>query len=223
MNLTDLQDDLPRILSHLDARSLVQVGLTCRFLGFYAWSDALWQRLCEQEHWRLRTCHMNGEVQTWRQLYARFSLLSPEQRWDVEWEGGGFGKIPPCDHFAGSQQPRINKPADVKFSIGQVFSNVGEPPYRGVVVGWDEITKVPTGWPSLSKNRQPWLSKPHYSVLVHGDGSSRYIVDDNMRLEANPKPIDHPSVDEYFTHFDGQHYCPAEELQAIYPEDILTR
>lgn len=151
-------------------------------------------------------------------LFVAFSRLSPEERWEAEWRGGGFQDVQPRDYFAGSPSPRVGRSEEVRFSVGQVIFNRSGP-YRGVVAGWDEVTKVPKGWPSLHRSRQPWLSKPHYSILVHGSNQSTYIVDDNSELERVPDEVSHPMVSVLFSHFNGQVYVPKDELQAQYPED----
>merc|ERR1719291_436184 len=117
--------------------------------------------------------------------------------------------------FGQSAVPRVNRSREVRFCVGQVIFNRSGP-YRGVVAGWDEITKAPKGWPSLCRNRQPWLSKPHYSILVHGGGST-YIVDDNSELERVPVEVSHPGVRQLFLRFNGQVYEPSEALRSMYP------
>lgn len=211
-----VRDVLAGALAALDATSLGAALQSCRALREAA-SEDIWEGHCMTQHWRLKTCGPGSGVATWRALYAAFSCLTAEQRWEVEWQGGGFGNRLASEYFAASTVPRRCRSREVRFSVGQVILNRSGP-YHGVVVGWDEITKVPPNWPSLQKSRQPWLSKPHYSVLAHG-GGSYYIVDDNSELAAVPFEIDNLELQGSFTHFNGQVYLPIAPLQAAYPED----
>lgn len=217
--LPDVQllDSLPTVLALLDPLSLIATRQSCTELSSQGRSEELWERHCLARYWRLKSCGPAIQVSTWRCLYKEFSKLTSEERWEAEWSGGGFETISESEWFAGSPAPRTNRSSEVRFSVGQVILNRSSP-YRGVVAGWDEITKVPKGWPSLCRNRQPWLSKPHYSILVHGGGST-YIVDDNSELERIPGEVSHPLVQQLFLRFNGQVYEPSEALQSLYPED----
>lgn len=208
---------LPDVTAFLDPVGLAAAQQSCAALGAAAGSEDMWERHCLAQNWRLKSCGPGAGVSTWRKLFAAFSRLTPEQRWEAEWTGGGFERIEPSEFFAGSTTPRTGRSSEVRFSVGQVIVNRSGP-YRGVVAGWDEITKVPRDWPSLRRERQPWLSKPHYAILVHGGGST-YIVDDNSELERVPREVDHPAVGALFASFNGQVYLPREALRAAYPED----
>ncbi|XP_033095968.1 uncharacterized protein LOC117100401 isoform X2 [Anneissia japonica] len=48
-------------------------------------------------------------------------------------------------HFAGSSEPRIKRPSNVKFRVGQVIKHKVRG-YRGIIIGWDETAKAPEDW-----------------------------------------------------------------------------
>jgi len=205
------------MLRLLPPQGLQAVRRCCLALRAFAETEDFWEFHCMARHWRLKTCGPGAGAATWRALFAAFSRMTPEERWEAEWKGGGFAGIEPSEYFAASPVPRRNRSREVVFSVGQVIVNRSGR-YRGVVAGWDEITKVPPDWPSLKRSRQPWLSKPHYSILVHG-GVCTYIVDDNSELERVPAEVDNPAIGALFGHFNGQVYVPRPALLALYPED----
>ncbi|XP_045197897.1 uncharacterized protein LOC123552355 [Mercenaria mercenaria] len=129
----------------------------------------------------------------------------------------------PKGYFAGSVEPRTYRPPEVKYRIGQVVKHKRWG-YRGVIVGWDELTKAPEYW--IKHNHPPgkehWRTQPNYAILV--DTRDRlapqitYVPQENLEIIINVQIL-HPSIEEYFEKFDGAQYLPRPWLKAVYPYD----
>ncbi len=125
-------------------------------------------------------------------------------------------------HFAQSAEVRDPKPPHVLLRVGQVVRHRlwG---YHGVVIGWDETARAPEKWlRQMHGQNTGWRQQPNYSVLV--DTRDRpapqvtYVPQENLEVVRQVKIL-HPSVDEYFEHFDGSQYLPRPWLKGIYPRD----
>jgi len=126
-------------------------------------------------------------------------------------------------HFASSTQPRNVRKPQVKFRVGQVFKHK-KFGYRGVIVGWDEITKAPEFWIDQMHGRDNpgWRKQPNYSVLVdtrdREGAQTTYVVQENIEVIKSNKVL-HPKVDDHFESYDGSQYIPRPWLRTLYPLD----
>ncbi|XP_023342689.1 uncharacterized protein LOC111712341 [Eurytemora carolleeae] len=125
-------------------------------------------------------------------------------------------------HFGQSPDPRETRPPAVKYRVGQVMKHARWG-YRGVIIGWDEEARAPDFWlKEMHKGNRGWSSQPNYAILV--DTRDRpvpqitYVPQENMEIVKHTKIL-HPSVDDYFEHFDGSQYLPRPWLRAIYRRD----
>ncbi len=125
-------------------------------------------------------------------------------------------------HFTQSAEVRDPKPQHVLLRVGQVVRHRlwG---YHGVVIGWDETACAPERWlRQMHGQNGGWRQQPNYSMLV--DTRDRpapqvtYMPQENLEVVRQVKIL-HPSVDEYFEHFDGSQYLPRPWLKGIYPRD----
>jgi len=113
---------------------------------------------------------------------------------------------------------------DVKFRVGQVIKHKLFK-YRAVIVGWDERPRAPKDWFSGAvpdKQMTSYLNQPFYSVLIDTRDrapQTTYVPSANIELLEYTRII-HPSLDDYFEHFDGKsQYVMRPWLKRIYPHD----
>jgi len=126
-------------------------------------------------------------------------------------------------HFATSTVPRNVRKPHVKYRVGQVIKHKRFG-YRGVIVGWDEMTKAPEFWIDQmhGRDKPEWRSQPNYSVLVdtrdREGAQTTYVVQENLEVIKNTKVLN-PKVDEHFESFDGSQYISRPWLRTLYPLD----
>lgn len=78
--------------------------------------------------------------------------------------------------------------------------------YRGVVYDVDPHFMLSEEWyENVAKSRPP-KDEPWYRVLVHGTNQETYVAQCNLEPDTSGEPIDHPSIDQYFTDFDAGRY-----------------
>ncbi|XP_076466423.1 F-box only protein 21-like [Babylonia areolata] len=126
-------------------------------------------------------------------------------------------------YFASSPEPRSPRPSNVKFHVGQVIRHKRWK-YRGVIIGWDPKAKAPEDWLRMNhpSNKKHWRDMPNYSILV--DTRDRlapqitYVPQENIEV-IDKTQVMHPSLDNYFEHYDGAQYITRPWLQAVYPQD----
>ena len=92
-----------------------------------------------------------------------------------------------------------------KFKIGQII-NHRLFDYTGVVFDIDPIFQGSEEWYEQVARSCPPKNKPWYHVLVHAAEHSTYVAEQNLDLEEQPKAIQHPLVNSFFTKFDGLQY-----------------
>ncbi|KAL8613679.1 hypothetical protein ACOMHN_029771 [Nucella lapillus] len=126
-------------------------------------------------------------------------------------------------HFGSSTEPRLYRPVDVTFRIGQIVRHKHWK-FRGVIIGWDLTPRAPKEW--LEDNYPPsekhLLHKPAYAVLV--DVRDRmtpqlaYVPGQEIEIIDKTR-IMHPRLNHYFETYDYGRYIPRPWLQWMYPED----
>ncbi|XP_076016309.1 uncharacterized protein LOC143008432 isoform X2 [Genypterus blacodes] len=126
--------------------------------------------------------------------------------------------------FGASKAVRSPRPPFVFLRVGDVvMENQGH--MLGVVVSWDSELQAPPEWVSrFNYNTEvPRARKtPHYKVLFNGPGPSSLLVAylPQMQLERiSGTKLDIPTLEEYFTHFDGERFVMQPWLREIFPED----
>ena len=87
-----------------------------------------------------------------------------------------------------------------RFQLGQLVRHKRYD-YRGVVVAADQGCRGSEGW--YRRNRaEPQRQQRWYHVLVAGTPTVTNAAGENLIAEPQPKQIEHPLVDEYFTGYE---------------------
>ncbi|MCB0404021.1 MAG: heat shock protein HspQ [Bdellovibrionales bacterium] len=73
--------------------------------------------------------------------------------------------------------------------------------YRGVIVGVDRMFKGTEDWYDRVARSRPPKDHPWYEVLVDKASHSTYVAERNLVLEADPRPVQHPLLNHFFTSF----------------------
>ncbi|KTF76157.1 hypothetical protein cypCar_00038253, partial [Cyprinus carpio] len=125
-------------------------------------------------------------------------------------------------YFAVSKEVRSPRPAYVLHRVGQVVMTQNN--MVGVIIGWDAGLRAPPEWNKRKKYPELERAKdtPHYRIMFSGPDSSSvligYIPQYNIKLFLAFQP-DIPTLQHYFSHFDGEKFVMEEWLQEIYPHD----
>jgi heat shock protein HspQ len=91
-----------------------------------------------------------------------------------------------------------------KFAPGQIVIHKRYG-YRGVIVAVDGFCQAPPKWYHANQT-QPNREQPWYHVLVDGSASATYPAEENLSLELEPEPVQHPLLAAFFEGFtNGRH------------------
>ena len=92
----------------------------------------------------------------------------------------------------------------LKFIPGQIIHHKRYN-YRGVIYDVDEDCKANEEWygnnRTQSNKNQPW-----YHVLVDGELQTTYVAEENIELDEDSEPVDHPMIEEIFSEFQNGRY-----------------
>ncbi|KAK0132734.1 hypothetical protein N1851_032376 [Merluccius polli] len=126
--------------------------------------------------------------------------------------------------FGASKAVRAHHPPFVFLRVGEVVRE-RKGHMVGVVVGWDAELQAPPEWidrmysgPEDTKAEQT----PHYKVLFSGPGASSVLVAylPQTQLERiTGVELEIPTLENYFTHFNGRQFVMRTWLRELYPED----
>ena len=78
--------------------------------------------------------------------------------------------------------------------------------YRGVVIGMDTQFEGSNEWYEAVARSRPPKDRPWYHILPHGASHQTYVAERNLEADTTGQPVQHPGVEEYFTHFIGGRY-----------------
>ena len=92
-----------------------------------------------------------------------------------------------------------------KFRMGQIVHHKLFN-YTGVVFDIDPLFQGSDEWYEQVARSRPLKNKPWYHVLVHTAEHTTYVAEQNLNLEEQPKAIQHPLINFFFTKFDGLQY-----------------
>lgn len=127
-------------------------------------------------------------------------------------------------YFGASKTVRKPRPPYVFLRVGEVVMET-KGHMVGVVVSWDPELRAPTEWVDrMYSNSQDIKAEktPHYKVLFNGPGASSlmvaYLPQTQLERITGIRP-NIPTLDNYFTHFDGERFVMQPWLRAIFPED----
>ncbi|RXM34061.1 hypothetical protein EOD39_5010 [Acipenser ruthenus] len=126
------------------------------------------------------------------------------------------------EYFGGSADIRSPRDPAVLYRVGQVVREKDKE-MIGVIVGWDERLKAPPEWTAKMYSDKKHLEDvPHYKVIFNGPNPKAilvgYIPQTALEGVTGIKP-DIPTLDSYFTHFDGERFIMQAWLKALYPHD----
>ncbi|MDX1386523.1 MAG: heat shock protein HspQ [bacterium] len=93
---------------------------------------------------------------------------------------------------------------NIKFLPGQIICHK-QYKYRGVIYDVDDACKANEEWYQNNKT-QPERNQPWYHVLVDGELQTTYVAEENLELDRDRDPIDHPMIEEIFSKFQNGRY-----------------
>lgn len=128
-------------------------------------------------------------------------------------------------YFAVTKEVRSPRPSYVLHRVGEVVMET-QNNMVGVIVGWDAGLQAPPEWIKRKKYTDLELKRaldtPHYRIIFSGPDSSSiligYIPQYNVKLLQGFKP-DIPTLEQYFSNFNGERFVMEEWLGEIYPHD----
>ncbi|CAL1586004.1 unnamed protein product [Knipowitschia caucasica] len=128
-------------------------------------------------------------------------------------------------YFGASKSVRQPRPPFVFLRVGQVVMET-RGNMVGVVVSWDPELRAPAEW--VDRVYSDFESTkaertPHYKVLFNGPAGASsvlmaYLPQTQLERVSDMRP-NIPTLEKYFTHFDGERFVLQPWLRAIYPED----
>ncbi|KAJ8008725.1 hypothetical protein DPEC_G00081400 [Dallia pectoralis] len=126
--------------------------------------------------------------------------------------------------FGASRSPRRPRPPFVFMHVGDVVMETNGH-MLGVIVSWDPEPRAPPEWINrvnpVTEGRK-WENTPHYKVLFSGPLPSTllvgYLPQTSLRKLTGTRP-DVPTLEKYFTYFDGERFVMQPWLKEIFPED----
>jgi F-box protein 21 len=124
----------------------------------------------------------------------------------------------------GNPPPKLRtRTTEVKFAVGMIMRHK-KYNYRCIIYGWDTKCVASRDWVLQMgvKNLRNGEQQPFYNVLV-ADGSLRYAAQENLEIEKEGEPIEHPEIGKHFDHYSNHQYFPNEQKANEYPEDSGVR
>uniref|UniRef100_A0A8C6SKD3 Si:dkey-261l7.2 n=1 Tax=Neogobius melanostomus TaxID=47308 RepID=A0A8C6SKD3_9GOBI len=130
-------------------------------------------------------------------------------------------------YFGASKMVRKPRPPYVFLRVGEVVME-SKGHMIGVVISWDPELRAPTEWVDRMYSDSVGIKAektPHYKVLFSGPEASSllvaYLPQTHLERISGVKP-NIPTLDNYFTHFDGERFVMQPWLRALFPEDEDT-
>lgn len=126
--------------------------------------------------------------------------------------------------FGASKTPRSPRPPYVFLRVGEVvMERKGH--LVGVIVSWDPEMRAPPEWINSVYSSFEGIkaeNTPHYKVLFSGPGPSSmmvgYLPQTQLERITGMRP-DIPTLENYFTHFNGERFVMQPWLRELFPED----
>ncbi|XP_028996364.1 uncharacterized protein si:dkey-261l7.2 [Betta splendens] len=126
--------------------------------------------------------------------------------------------------FGASKTVRSPRPPFVFLRVGEVVMERKDH-MVGVVVSWDPEMRAPQEWIDRVYSSHEGFAAvrtPHYKVLFSGPGPSSllvaYLPQTQLERITGLQP-EIPTLESYFTHFDGERFVMQPWLRELYPED----
>ncbi|XP_008311416.1 uncharacterized protein LOC103381032 [Cynoglossus semilaevis] len=126
--------------------------------------------------------------------------------------------------FGASKVVRSPRPSYVFLRVGEVvMERKGH--MVGVVVSWDSEMQAPPEWVDrVYSHFEGGAARktPHYKVLFSGPGPTSllvaYLPQTQLERVTGTRP-NIPTMEKYFTHFDGKRFVMQPWLKQLFPED----
>lgn len=115
----------------------------------------------------------------------------------------GRSKVSPMENHYPDQKPVA------KFGIGQVVRHRVFP-FRGVIYDVDpQFANTEAWWEAIPEAIRPRKDQPFYHLLAENDENhyTAYVSEQNLLPDTSGEPVEHPTVLELFTDFDGEAYA----------------
>lgn len=95
-----------------------------------------------------------------------------------------------------------------QFSIGQIIKHL-KVGYRGVIFGVDAEFSLSEEWYEEVARSRPPKDQPWYHVMVDGATHTTYVAQRHLVASDDLSQIEHPSLGQVFSRFDGKRYLPS--------------
>lgn len=102
-----------------------------------------------------------------------------------------------------------------KFRIGEIVRHRLFP-FRGVIYDVDpEFANTEEWWEAIPENLRPRKDQPFYHLLAENDETHyvAYVSEQNLLHDTSGEPVEHPTVLELFSDFDGRSYARKPDLK----------
>ncbi len=102
-----------------------------------------------------------------------------------------------------------------KFRIGEIVRHRLFP-FRGVIYDVDpQFANTEEWWEAIPENLRPRKDQPFYHLLAENDETHyvAYVSEQNLLPDTSGEPVEHPTVSELFTDFDGKSYMRRPDIK----------
>lgn len=113
------------------------------------------------------------------------------------------------------REPATTTPSPATFTIGDVVRHRLFP-FRGVIFDVDaEFNNTEEWWASIPQEVRPRKDQPFYHLLAENEESSyvAYVSQQNLILERDGGPVQHPAVEQMFDGFEAGRYKLRAEIR----------
>jgi heat shock protein HspQ len=111
----------------------------------------------------------------------------------------------------------VTQAFEAKFAIGSVVRHRLYP-FRGVVYDVDpEFANTEEWYQGIPEDVRPRKDQPFYHLLAENERSSylAYVSEQNLLLDENNGPVDHPDIDRLFGEFRDGRYSQVAVQQIL--------
>lgn len=114
------------------------------------------------------------------------------------------------DFYSSQAGRRVEAPRSsrARFAIGDVVKHRSHG-FRGVVFDIDPVYANSDEWyEQIPEDQRPRRDQPFYHLLAENDDSSyvAYVSQQNLLMDLESEPIDHPQIGQLFEDFQGGRY-----------------
>ncbi|RPF72140.1 heat shock protein HspQ [Aurantiacibacter spongiae] len=103
---------------------------------------------------------------------------------------------------------KVPRRSRARFAIGDVVRHRNHD-FRGVIFDIDPVYANSDEWyEQIPEGQRPRRNQPFYHLLAENEESSyvAYVSQQNLLMDDDGEPIDHPQVDQLFEEFRGGRY-----------------